>query len=111
MTDPLELADETFDVVIDKAAIRWRVEGDVWNPSQICDQARSICQHVSRILVPGGHFFANIPWRKFILIDYCDRLACFLPRLDRDSQTTLVCYLQTNTIFANFTCRWYGIQN
>jgi SAM-dependent methyltransferase len=59
MTDLSELADETFDVVIDKAAMdaMMAVEGDVWNPSQICvDQAQSICQHVSRILVPGGHF-------------------------------------------------------
>jgi hypothetical protein len=37
------MADETFDVVIDKAAMdaMMAVEGDVWNPSQICvDQAR-----------------------------------------------------------------------
>jgi SAM-dependent methyltransferase len=59
MTDLSELADETFDVVIDKATMdaMMTAEGDVWNPSQVCvDQARSICQHVSRILVPGGHF-------------------------------------------------------
>lgn len=59
MTDMSELADETFDVVIDKAAMdaMMAVEGDVWNPSQVCvDQARSICEHVSRILVSGGHF-------------------------------------------------------
>jgi hypothetical protein len=59
MTDMSELADESFDVVIDKATMdaMMAVEGDVWNPSQVCvDQSRSMCQHVSRILVPGGHF-------------------------------------------------------
>jgi SAM-dependent methyltransferase len=58
MTDMSEFTDESFDVVIDKATMdaMMTAEGDVWNPSQVCvDQARSICQHVSRILVPGGH--------------------------------------------------------
>jgi 2-polyprenyl-3-methyl-5-hydroxy-6-metoxy-1,4-benzoquinol methylase len=59
MTDLSELADESFDVVIDKAAMdaMMTAEGDVWNPSQKCvDQSRSMCGHVSRILVQGGHF-------------------------------------------------------
>jgi EEF1A lysine methyltransferase 4 len=59
MTDLKELAAETFDFVFDKAAMDTLLtnEGDVWNPrpSSVA-AARAMCQHISRVLKPGGHF-------------------------------------------------------
>jgi hypothetical protein len=98
------LADETFDVVIDKAAMDAMMAVDVWNPSQIWYWTkRGLCQHVSRILVPGGHFFANIPWRKFILIIATDWPAS-LPRRTATHTNYARLLLTDKHIFANFTC-------
>jgi hypothetical protein len=47
-----------MDVVIDKAAMDALMtqEGDVWNPSDsVVVSARSMCQHISRILKKGGY--------------------------------------------------------
>jgi hypothetical protein len=58
MTDMNEFSDESFDVVIDKAAMDALMtqEGDVWNPEDsVVEKARSMCRHISRILKPGGY--------------------------------------------------------
>jgi EEF1A lysine methyltransferase 4 len=59
MTDLSELGAETFDFVFDKAAMDTLLtnEGDVWNPRPSSVVAgRAMCQHISRVLKPGGHF-------------------------------------------------------
>jgi EEF1A lysine methyltransferase 4 len=59
MTDLNELGAETFDFVFDKAAMDTLLtnEGDVWNPNpSSVAAARAMCQHISRVLKPGGHF-------------------------------------------------------
>ena len=59
MTDMSSLDDASFDVVIDKAAMDALMtqEGDVWNPDpSVIAASGAMCQHVSRILRPGGHF-------------------------------------------------------
>jgi hypothetical protein len=58
MTDMSEFSDESFDAVIDKAAMDALMtqEGDVWNPEDsVVEKARSMCRHISRILKPGGY--------------------------------------------------------
>lgn len=59
MTDLSELGAETFDLVFDKAAMDTLLtnEGDVWCPlPSSVGAARAMCQHISRVLKPGGHF-------------------------------------------------------
>ena len=60
MTDMKEFENRSFDQVIDKAAMDALMtqEGDVWNPeASVISKARSMCDHISRILKPGGHHF------------------------------------------------------
>jgi SAM-dependent methyltransferase len=75
MTNMSDFANQSFDVVLDKAAMDALMvqEGDVWNPRQtVIDQARSMCQHISRILKPNGKFlqisFAQPHFRKKYLL-------------------------------------------
>ena len=75
MTDMSEFPNDSFDVVIDKAAMDALMtrEGDVWNPDQlVIDQSRAMCQHISRILKSGGHHlhisFAQPHFRKKYLL-------------------------------------------
>lgn len=75
MTDMSEFEDESFDVVIDKAAMDAFMtnEGDVWDPDESAiSQARSMCQHISRILKPGGYHlhisFAQPHFRRKYLL-------------------------------------------
>jgi hypothetical protein len=77
MTDLSCLEDESFDVVIDKAAMDALMtqEGDVWNPNQkVIDQSRSMCSHVTRILNEGGNHlqisFAQPHFRKKYLLGW-----------------------------------------
>ncbi len=70
-----ELADQSFDAVLDKAAMDALMvqEGDVWNPRQtVIDQARSMCQHISRIIKRNGKFlqisFSQPHFRKKYLL-------------------------------------------
>ena len=78
MTDMSELEDESFDVVLDKAAMDaiMTAEGDVWNPDQIgVDLARNMCRHISRILLPetGHHLqisFMQPHFRKKYLLGW-----------------------------------------
>jgi hypothetical protein len=77
MTDMSSLEDESFDVVIDKAAMDALLsqEGDVWNPHQsVIDQARAMCSHIARILRKGGHHlhmsFAQPHFRKKYLLGW-----------------------------------------
>ena len=53
----LTFSDESFDVVIDKAAMDAIMvdEGDVWYPEQsVIDSALSMCQEIARVLKPNG---------------------------------------------------------
>jgi SAM-dependent methyltransferase len=75
MTDMSALPNESYDVVIDKAAMDAIMthEGDVWNPDDsVVAQARAMCQHISRILKPGGYHlhisFAQPHFRKKYLL-------------------------------------------
>jgi hypothetical protein len=78
MTDMHDLEDESFDVVVDKAAMDALLvgEGDVWNPDPtVVALARSMCRHISRILVQdGGHHlhisFAQPHFRKKYLLGW-----------------------------------------
>ena len=77
MTDMSDFLDESFDVVIDKAAmdVILTQEGDVWNPAQrVVDQSRDMCQHISRILKQGGCYlhisFAQPHFRKKYLLGW-----------------------------------------
>ena len=57
MTDLSTLAAESFDVVMDKAAMDALLtrEGDVWHPDPECIAAVSrMCTHVARVLAPSG---------------------------------------------------------
>mmetsp|Transcript_19856 Transcript_19856/g.27935 ORF Transcript_19856/g.27935 Transcript_19856/m.27935 type:complete len:299 (+) Transcript_19856:31-927(+) len=76
MTDmSAAFADESFDVVIDKAAMDALMtqEGDVWNPEQsVVDSCRTMCRHISRVLKLGGYHlhisFAQPHFRKKYLL-------------------------------------------
>lgn len=77
MTDLSCLEDESFDVVIDKAAMDALMaqEGDVWDPNQkVIDQSRSMCSHVARILKKAGYHlhisFAQPHFRKKYLLGW-----------------------------------------
>lgn len=83
MTAMTELEDETFDVVIDKAAMDALMvkEGDVWNPNEdVVQQAHSMCQHISRVLKPGGSHlhisFAQPYFRKKYLLGWHHSQQC-----------------------------------
>jgi SAM-dependent methyltransferase len=55
----LSFDDDSFDVVIDKAALDALLsdEGDVWNPNQESIQAADqVCRSISRVLKSGGAF-------------------------------------------------------
>lgn len=63
MTDMSELADNSFDVVIDKAAMDafMTKEGDVWNPEESVVQASyAMCRHIQRVLKPDNGVFIQI---------------------------------------------------
>jgi hypothetical protein len=76
MTDMSELEDESFHVVLDKAAMDalLSAEGDVWHPDpNLVILAHRMCQHIARILVPqqGHHLhisFAQPHFRKKYLL-------------------------------------------
>lgn len=77
MTDMSAFADDSFHVVIDKAATDALLsqEGDVWNPNQsVIHLSRSMCAHVSRILKNGGYHlqisFAQPHFRKKYLLGW-----------------------------------------
>jgi hypothetical protein len=58
MLDMKGFADDSFDVVIDKAAMDALMteEGDVWNPKEsLIEKSRSMCRNIARIMKPGGH--------------------------------------------------------
>jgi len=58
MTDMSAFDNDTFDCVIDKAAMDAIMtnEGDVWSPdSDVVDKASVMCHHISRILKKGGY--------------------------------------------------------
>ncbi|KAG1691333.1 hypothetical protein DVH05_026997 [Phytophthora capsici] len=66
---------ETFDVVIDKAAMDALMcdEGDVWSPSEaVIEQAAAMCSGITSVLVPQGTFvqisFAQPHFRKRFLL-------------------------------------------
>ncbi|CAI5724834.1 hypothetical protein KXD40_003456 [Peronospora effusa] len=68
-------APETFDVVIDKAAMDALMcdEGDVWSPSEtVIEQAAAMCSGITSVLVPRGTFlqisFAQPHFRKRFLL-------------------------------------------
>jgi ubiquinone/menaquinone biosynthesis C-methylase UbiE len=57
MTNMEEFEDNSFDMVIDKAAMDalTSCEGDVWNPDiTVVESARAMLRHISRILRHGG---------------------------------------------------------
>jgi SAM-dependent methyltransferase len=75
MTEMSSIANDSFDVVIDKAAMDalMSLEGDVWNPKQeVVDACRKYCLHVSRVLKIDGYFlqftFAQPHFRKKYLL-------------------------------------------
>ena len=75
MTNMNPFSNESFDVVIDKAAMDaiMTEENDVWNPDEnVIHMARLMCQHISRILVPNGYHlhisFAQPHFRKKYLL-------------------------------------------
>lgn len=79
MTNMDGLDDQSFDVVIDKAAMDALIsnEGNVWDPDQyVIDSCRKMCQHISRILVDGGYHlhisFSQIHFRKKYLLGQHD---------------------------------------
>ncbi|KAG2764060.1 hypothetical protein JG687_00003082 [Phytophthora cactorum] len=66
---------ESFDVVIDKAAMDALMcdEGDVWSPSEaVIEQAAAMCSGITSVLVPQGTFvqisFAQPHFRKRFLL-------------------------------------------
>jgi hypothetical protein len=75
MTDMTDFASESFDVVIDKAAMDALLsqEGDVWNPDpKVVEAAHNMLSHISRVLRNGGiHIqisFAQPHFRKKYLL-------------------------------------------
>lgn len=73
----LTFPDESFDVVLDKAAMDALVvdEGDVWDPDQhVIDSVDAMCLCVSRVLKPQGKFlqisFAQPHFRTKYLLGY-----------------------------------------
>lgn len=97
MTDMSELKTESFDVVIDKAAMDALMtrEGDVWNPEQeVIDQSRSMCRHISRILKPEGgthlHIsFAQPHFRKKYLLGWHPKTEGEDPLTDQPEEYSL----------------------
>ena len=68
-------APESFDVVVDKAAMDALMcdEGDVWSPSEAAiEQAAAMCSGITSVLVPRGTFlqisFAQPHFRKRLLL-------------------------------------------
>jgi hypothetical protein len=117
MTDLSELADETFDVVIDKAAMdaMMAVEGDVWNPSQIWYWTkRSPYVNTCRESWFRVVTFCKYHWRKFIhtiiATDYYgSTIWSSWTMMTHTNYPRLLLYffLTDKHIFANFTC-WDG---
>ena len=78
MTDMSELEDDSFDVVLDKAAMDalLSAEGDVWHPDPtLVILAHRMCQHIARILARehGHHLqisFAQPHFRKKYLLGW-----------------------------------------
>jgi hypothetical protein len=99
--------DETFDVVIDKAAMDAMMAVERLEPKSNLAYwtKRGLCQHVCANPGSGWSLFCKYPWRKFALrlLRPTGLLPCRAePRLTR---TTLVCYLQTNTFSQTLPAR------
>ncbi|CAH0521944.1 unnamed protein product [Peronospora belbahrii] len=76
-------APESFDVVIDKAAMDALMcdEGDVWSPSKaVIQQAAAMCSGITSVLVPQGTFlqisFAQPHFRQRFLLGEGEQAPC-----------------------------------
>lgn len=75
MTNMSAFDSESFDIVIDKAAMDaiMTEEGDPWNPDEkVITMSRNMCEHITRVLKPGGYHlhisFAQPHFRKRYLL-------------------------------------------